>query len=122
MDEITADLMAVLMGAYQTTRVKLPRKRLKADWFASQLRIASRAATVPAALDILRKRTDPAWWDFDPLTVAMLDENHRGEVLRRLRQETMLLAALVAAEAQKAKARKGSKSLESFGVGEGDER
>jgi len=120
MDEITADLMAVLMGAYQTTRVKLPRKRLKADWFASQLKIASRAATVPAALDILRKRTDPAWWDFDPLTVAMLDESHRDEVLRRLRQETMLLAALVAAEAQKTKMRKGSKSLESFGVGEGE--
>lgn len=121
MDEITSDLVSVLMGAYQTTRVKLPRKRLKADWFASQLKIASRAATVPAALDILRKRTDPAWWDFNPLTVSMLDENHRDEVMRRFREETMLLAALVAAEAQKNKVRKGSKSLESFGAVVGGE-
>ena len=121
MDEITSDMVAVLQGAYQTTRVKLPRKRLKADWFASQLKIASRAATFPAALDILRKRTDPGWWDFDPLVVSMLDETHRDEVMRRLREETMLLAALTAAEAQKNKMRKGSKSLESFGAVVGGE-
>ncbi len=116
MDEINSDLVSVLLGAYQSTRVKLPRKRLKADWFASQLKISSRAATVPAALDILRKRTDPGWWDFDPVVVSMLDENHREEVMRRLREETMLLAAMTAAEAQKTKNRKGSKSLESFGA------
>lgn len=120
MDEITKDLVSVLLGAYRTTKVKLPRKRLKADWFASQIKISSRAPTVPAALDILRKRTDPGWWDFDPLVVAMLDKTHRAEVLRRLREETMLIAALVAVESQKKTALKGNASLKAFGS-EGDE-
>jgi len=104
-DRIYEQLAETLANCYKSIDWSKAGQKSAYDFFAARVRSAGHERTVPAALDRLAKRCNLGSFDMEPDAIASLEAN-RGEVLRRLRTESVYVALLAAKLAKEQKAKK----------------
>jgi hypothetical protein len=113
-DEIYEQLAEVLASCYRSIDWSKAGQKSAYDYFATRVRSAGDARSVPVALNLLARRCNVTYFDIDPDALVFLCQNER-EVLHRLRSAPIPIAMMATKLAKERKAQKGNTSLESFG-------